>query len=509
MLIQPQTNLLILKDVPLDNTYDHTIFFTGKGTQAQYFMQKMKYSRSDYTYQRVNSKQIRVDILADNLYDCNYIMFQNTAYGDKWFYAFIVSVEYVNDTVSLITYEIDVMQTWHFDYEPDDCFVLYEHSVTDNIGDNILPEAIEIGEYIVNGSYTQLIGNLGNLGTLVMITDNDDAVVGSTADGIYCGSSLCWFNSSQNKTAIDNLINEYAQKPEAIVNMYMIPDYLMQSVPNNVITHTVNTVKGFFADLGGAGTTVDGYTPRNKKLLTYPFNFFNVSNGDGASLSLRYEFFENGNPELYVTGSALPPVQMRVCPRKYKGSGDTAYNEESLCITGYPACSWSSDYYAAWSAQNSVPNFIRAVPAILLDTVKAATGTGTFANSINLISNLYATKYQASIHADVTHGNVSGNNANSANRMQSFYTCRMSISKDYAKVADAIFDRRGYATNKLKKPNRNSRPHWNFVQTAGATITGSVPCDDLRRICNIYDNGITFWKNGNEIGNYSLDNSPS
>ena len=31
--------------------------------------------------------------------------------------------------------------------------------------------------------------------------------------------------------------------------------------------------------------------------------------------------------------------------------------------------------------------------------------------------------------------------------------------------------------------------------------------DDVRKICSIYDSGITFWKNPSEVGNYSLDNS--
>ena len=66
----------------------------------------------------------------------------------------------------------------------------------------------------------------------------------------------------------------------------------------------------------------------------------------------------------------------------------------------------------------------------------------------------------------------------------------------------------GYATRRCKKPNRNSRPHWNYVKTVGATVTGSVPADDMKKICSIYDNGITFWKNGSEVGDYSLDNSP-
>ena len=77
----------------------------------------------------------------------------------------------------------------------------------------------------------------------------------------------------------------------------------------------------------------------------------------------------------------------------------------------------------------------------------------------------------------------------------------------------------GYATNKVKTPNRNSRPHWNYVKTRGCvlhsgrvaadgTLTGGLPADDMAKINAIYDNGITFWKNGSEVGDYSLNNKP-
>lgn len=48
-----------------------------------------------------------VGINAENLYDCNYIMFQNASFGTKWFYAFITSVAYENNETSRITMEID------------------------------------------------------------------------------------------------------------------------------------------------------------------------------------------------------------------------------------------------------------------------------------------------------------------------------------------------------------------------------------------------------------------
>ena len=85
----------------------------------------------------------------------------------------------------------------------------------------------------------------------------------------------------------------------------------------------------------------------------------------------------------------------------------------------------------------------------------------------------------------------------------------MQISAEYAKIIDDYFDMFGYAKKKKKIPNTSIRPHWNYVKTNGCVLSGNSPADDVRKICGIYDNGITFWKNASEIGNYSLDNRPS
>jgi len=58
-----------------------------------------------------------------------------------------------------------------------------------------------------------------------------------------------------------------------------------------------------------------------------------------------------------------------------------------------------------------------------------------------------------------------------------------------------------------KTPNRSGRPHWNYVKNKTTNLVGNAPADDVNQIVSIYNKGITFWKNGNEVGNYSLDNS--
>lgn len=148
MYIVPNTIARVLKNVRLDNTYSDTIYFTSKESQASYFTSKTKYTFTNMTYQR-KERRLVVKQVADNMFDCNYLMFQNSAYGNKWFYAFITNVEWINNETAAIYFEIDDMQTWFFDFYLDSSFVEREHSATDAVGDNLIPDNLETGEFVV------------------------------------------------------------------------------------------------------------------------------------------------------------------------------------------------------------------------------------------------------------------------------------------------------------------------------------------------------------------------
>lgn len=51
----------------------------------------------------------------DELIKYNYCMYQNKNYSNKWFYAFITGMRYVNDNTTFINIQTDVWQTWQFD----------------------------------------------------------------------------------------------------------------------------------------------------------------------------------------------------------------------------------------------------------------------------------------------------------------------------------------------------------------------------------------------------------
>lgn len=151
MEIAPNSTIILLSGVPLDNTYTDTFYFATKALQESHFLSAGQYTRHTFqqqTYQRVKKGVARVDSPADDIYNCNYMLFQNTAYGNKWFYAFITDLEYVNDNTTDVFFELDVMQTYLFDYELEQCYVERETPVRDDFGANIQAEPVQTGDII-------------------------------------------------------------------------------------------------------------------------------------------------------------------------------------------------------------------------------------------------------------------------------------------------------------------------------------------------------------------------
>lgn len=526
MYIQPNTNLRLIKNSPIDSDYTNTLSFPNIGTQTAYFTSLVKYSLTNNTYQRVNKNTCRVSINCDLLYDVNYLMFQNSAYGNKWFYAFVTSVNYINDNCTEVVYEIDVLQTWYFDYDFNVCFVEREHSSTDEIGDNIMPEPVELGEYIFNG-YTDIsVTGLNDFCIIIAIVDTTSQQTfgkGNVYDGVYGAASLYAYTAdSTGTTMINGWILEYIDKPDAIISIYMCPKALISSAyinTNNKLPFA-SVGDSFYVSLNTlpfdlpSSPILDGYRVKNNKLMTYPYNFLHIDNGTDSSLSLRYEFFNTAGhtPTLSIIGNLTQPVNIVLRPSNYKyTTGGQPINTEELTLSNYPLCSWTVDSYQAWVAQNTVPMTYHAMGVGVSAISKLATGKKDLKASagediLSEMINIASQQYTASIQADMMKGSYGNGNVRLAHGLQTFFGGRCSITRQYAETIDNFFSMYGYATNKLKKPNRTSRAIWNYVKTVGCTINGTIPCDDEKKICAIHNKGVTYWHNGLWVGNYSLDN---
>lgn len=87
----------------------------------------------------------------------------------------------------------------------------------------------------------------------------------------------------------------------------------------------------------------------------------------------------------------------------------------------------------------------------------------------------------------------------------SFY--KMSIKQEYAKIIDDFFSMFGYKVNEVKIPNVTGRQNWNYVKTIDANILGDIPQEDMQKLKDIFNSGVTFWHNPNTFLDYSQSNN--
>ena len=69
-------------------------------------------------------------------------MYKNTSYDDKYYYAYIENLTYVNDDMTKFNLKTDVFQTWQFDFIYKKSFVERKHVTNDSVGANTLPETV-------------------------------------------------------------------------------------------------------------------------------------------------------------------------------------------------------------------------------------------------------------------------------------------------------------------------------------------------------------------------------
>lgn len=509
MYIEPNTIIRILKNCPLDTTYDHTLYFNDSGAQYKYFSGLTKYTLTRQTYQRVNRSRMRVQYKADDLYDCNYIMFQNSNFGSKWFYAFIKSVEYVNNVTSEIEYQIDVMQTWAFDYQLGQSFVEREHSATDVPGDNLVPENLERGEYVSEDFDSS--GEIGGKSIVVAATfdKNYTNISGSYYGGVFSG---LWFTTFENTPAgaseCAKFIEGAGAKSDGIISVFLMPTAMVTESNGAAVSKRFEKTK--FMELKRA----DGEPVKNKKLLTYPYNLLYVTTLQGNHAEYHYEYFSGESCEFNIGGDMSPNSSVILSPVNYKGV--LVNYDEKLVLSGFPQLSFNTDAFKQWLGQNALSLPVNALSTSLgaASNIGRAQIGAAYATTASIapisagvaVAGVVSEVYQHSIMPHQAKGG-GGSTTMAAMGLLDFAFMHKHIRPEFVSIIDDYFTMYGYATHRVKIPNRAVRPHWTYTKTIGCVIEGSVPADDISKICRIYDNGITFWKNGNEVGNYSLDNS--
>lgn len=575
MFVYPQGKIVFLRGVPLDTSYEHTIYFSTKLDQEEYFTSKIKpdtinagrvihFYLTDQSYTRVGDN-LQVDIPADELYDCNYIMFQNLAFGTKWFYAFLKTVRYVNNRVSSVAYEIDPIQTWFFDYELGMTFVEREHASSDNFFENIVPENLDAGsELVATEKFDNFIYAHDELSLVTLYAGLD-------SQGIVGQPNLlnnhyympCYYKVAQSNDQGATVMTSFlltsgnVQDPNDVIACYQAPGRYFPADSENP-ERVVDRELDFYMSMTSTGPQIpnrlelDGYVPRNKKLYISPYNQVVVSNNVGGAAVYKFENGNNHAVELRRTSNSIPTPVAFVYPKNYRNL-EHDY-ESGLALYNFPVCGWVTDTYKAWWAQNEhrikaeraeiltkgIANAWNSVGPVSTQSTTEEYGSGQMstgpvrssapvgitavsklATSLidtgNKVNQTLAKQQDIEALPNAAGGQFKCDVLNLAKERVGFTIYRMTIKHEYAIIIDDYFTKYGYACKRVKNPNRKSRRYWTYVKTIGCVITPlsnkGLPCDDEAKICAIYDKGITFWRfwHGEtlEVGNYNLDNYPT
>lgn len=541
-MVAPQ-GVVYLGSVPWNPDYRH-VYYDVLGNAPSIISQFCTLSTEGYTYLR-ESTDIRVPYNADDIYGINYCVYMN---NNKWFFAFVNTITYVNNNTSLLHLEEDIWQTWGASIDWHACFVAREHVSSDGIGEHLInepafPFEVETTEQsFIDYSTDSVIIIMTNAvphindGTSMFIAQQDINIDGSDPvsgkgryAGLYQGAKPYAFtNPVTAGHFLDNL--NKAGAAESVCAVFLFPEDFLDFDDN---THEVTpflTAKRSQRRYIAPKKCGGNYVPRNKKLLTFPYSYTNISGMNGTNLTIQYEKNRNVDDGFQIDIEQIipfdPTAKAFVTVPLYDGSedGTTDVNGEYIIGTSCaPQISWVYGHYQNWAAQNvdmmekrlnldmaeivGTGIGIALVAGVLCPPMGLAAAALGSSAIIGGISDMYKAAGEIQSQKKIPDHVMSASTDNNyfAINHQGFIIRSKSIMADYARSIDDFFDQFGYEVDRIKVPNRTGRPSWNYVKTVAANVGGNIPADRLAVINACLDAGVTFWHTS-DVGNYSLSN---
>lgn len=549
-LVEPNSKVLLIKNVALNPNYTNTIYFGSADAQTTFFKTKVFKTFEPLSYQRVNYGSLKLAVKADDIYNANYLMFQNTDFGNKWFYAFITSINYINNATTEIVYQIDVLQSYYFDFALKKCLVEREHTASDELFEHLVPESFVPSEYRLAQLQINEGGeDLFSIGGYILSTmyntvdpSTKKRASGGKFNGVYYPCDMLFFPVGE-ENALSLMISGINDGlPDSIIYLTCVP----KIVANNIVTEEGHRriATQEYSTFGNISVTVshtsiDGYTPKNKKCYNYPYHYLLGSNSSGGGSEYRFEDFGN-TIEFSCYTDISENTTVQISANNYKGVIRAL--EYGFLTQTYPSQPYSTNQDAYFKQQemnlrnqNTINVVTGAISqginimgggATTLGGADEAEKKGTMLPYGGVVSAISSTvdfvgaikgMEQAEDNMKAMHSlvaprvsGVSGASSIAVLNQQiapKFYV--KNCQHDEIQAIDDFFTMYGYKVNKLKTPSGHgvngsafNRPSYNYIKTQGCIVKGELPAVVSAKICSIFDKGITFWKDGNSVGNY-------
>lgn len=430
-IVEPIGSIIFYQQIPLDKSYEHSVKYASQAAFDGMLAGYKNSPVSAQSYSRLTKGSVRVEKPLSYLQNCNYMRISDSGFlGGKVYYAFIDSVEYVNNETVDVFFTIDVLMTYWKDFTVPANFVEREHCalVDDVVGKNLVPESFELGELICHyksGKY--YLRNQG-VYTVIMYTPNYDVDSGGDIDidsGRYVyyngafattsphipdgqlaplvrnqfGGVVCCLprqmhieNSLQLATdmgAVQTAINLILKTGGSIISVVQVNG----EIYNDNFGSTSITTRTFNVNEQGSFKKLDGTfysNVKNKKLLQYPFKRLICSNNNGNEAEYKWELFTTRDGDIVQAqfdyfNVMLPDVKAYIYPTYYRGL--PIDYETGVTLEDFPTPCWTEDSYSRWWAQNKTNYGLSLATGALSTGLMVATGGATAGTTAGILAS--------------------------------------------------------------------------------------------------------------------------
>ena len=564
--IAPNSTVWLYKGVPLDPNYENTYWFPNKSAQKAAFDNSyLTYSFTAQSYCRATGNAIRIQRNPDDLINCNYMAFRNTSFGNKIFYAFIDEVAYINNSTAEVRFTIDVLQTYFRDVIFMPSYIEREHSATDEIGDNIVPEpSIGSPHIVVNNDVKSLIPDEYMYSNYLVIATNAKFFLSSDlldkrtpltvhypniAGGrvLFMGdlvlvecNNVCDTASANTlitviKRFVEAEVEYYDNKGKAVIeDMYIVPKACARgfswyaTTPPNIFYETMGPSNqgSTTIQLPTKSDSLDGYLPKNKKLYTAPYSFLRVTTNSGSYIDYPCEMIKGKTATFEWYGSCLYGAgRIFGGVSNYKSSNFNLIDKMlNLEFNNHIQQPINPDNSLTYLLPDKLTNFGLHMASTAMSLPFQMYNYNTKLNAAakraekkgeEFTPEIPVPKPSLSASTGAMAGGqaaVSGCDLTKLYGRSNFYSMHMCYDKATLMQYDSYFTRYGYAVNQVKFPNfiqDKGRQTFNYIKTNGASIAAKdAPADAVEKMKQIFDSGTTVWLQLGNVGNFGLSNDP-
>lgn len=535
-----------LLSVPFDSELRNTLWFPDRTTQTNYWLgQQTQITYYDVNYVKKDNALV-VPTSIDQTWQFNYCMYQNSNFTDKWFYAFIVAREWASNNSTRLYLRTDPLQTWMFDWVLKTSFVSRQHSVTDVVGDNEVPEPFSSASAKYQAvDYEDLSPQYASLFATVDPNGIID-IKASMSNGILsgCGKLADYkLNDADQFESMQNQLSTYVENglASSVGGLQQWPIALQNPVNYSYAKYPSN---------------VDGYVPKNKKILSGLFTKLEISMYgqkvevdprivNGNNLEFRGSCDRaNGTIFVDVTNAGAPhtgEIALTTTIPKSMWTYNQFQNDVNLhagsngirlarTYSNRNAGRLTSKINTVSSGLGAVGSGVNAIGSVLnLETIanpiggvgNAFANLGSAAGAISdTINNAYVAgqyslgideesealaRYAEDLYAPAP-GQISSSNGFISSGATALCWGYLVPPANIAKCYDDFLTVYGYAQNQYMVPNLHARQSWTYIKVAELMADCNCPDDDEVMIKAAFNRGIFFWSYTANYGDFSQNN---